>query len=176
MRAVRFHGKEDVRVDEIEEPVCGAGQVKVGDIQVQSPAGQRLNCSLVPDQACVCWNLWKWYVLCQSRAWMAVSLTNERIDLHEFLHGPRAVPTTPHKITGDKLPTTLGHEFSGTIEEVGEGVTGFKVGDKVAINPSLSDGSCGTCQMGRNNVCNNLGFIGYSSEFLFIGSVPNWTW
>lgn len=74
------------------------------------------------------------------------------------------------------LPTTLGHEFSGTIEEVGEGVTGFKIGDKVAINPSLSDGSCGTCQMGRNNVCNNLGFIGYSSKFLFFVDSANWMW
>lgn len=36
MRAVRFHGKEDVRVDEIEEPVCGAGQVKVGWISKSS--------------------------------------------------------------------------------------------------------------------------------------------
>lgn len=29
MRAVRFHGRGDIRVDEIEEPVCGDGQVKV---------------------------------------------------------------------------------------------------------------------------------------------------
>jgi len=29
MRAVRFHGNRDIRLDEIEEPVCGEGQVKV---------------------------------------------------------------------------------------------------------------------------------------------------
>lgn len=29
MRAVRFHGRGDIRVDQIEEPVCGAGEVKV---------------------------------------------------------------------------------------------------------------------------------------------------
>lgn len=29
MRAVRFHGREDIRVDEVEEPVCGDGQIKV---------------------------------------------------------------------------------------------------------------------------------------------------
>lgn len=30
MKAVRFHGPGDIRLDEIEEPVCGKGQVKVG--------------------------------------------------------------------------------------------------------------------------------------------------
>lgn len=64
------------------------------------------------------------------------------------------------------MPTTLGHEFSGTIEEVGEGVTELKAGDRVAINPKLNDGTCGNCQAGRSNSCFNLGFIGYSSEFL----------
>lgn len=29
MRAVRFHGREDIRLDEVEEPFCGSGQVKV---------------------------------------------------------------------------------------------------------------------------------------------------
>lgn len=29
MRAVRYHGREDVRVDDVPEPVCGSGQVKV---------------------------------------------------------------------------------------------------------------------------------------------------
>lgn len=30
MRSVRFHGPGDIRLDEVEEPVCGKGQVKVG--------------------------------------------------------------------------------------------------------------------------------------------------
>lgn len=85
------------------------------------------------------------------------------IDLHEYLAGPMAVPVTPHPITGVKLPTTLGHEFSGTVEEIGEGVVGLKVGDRVAVKPNLSDGSCSRCAMGRLNICSSLGFIGYSS-------------
>jgi threonine dehydrogenase-like Zn-dependent dehydrogenase len=84
-------------------------------------------------------------------------------DLHEYLTGPSAVPVTPHPITGAKLPTTLGHEFSGTVEEIGEGVVSLKVGDRVAIKPNLSDGSCSRCAMGRQNICSSLGFIGYSS-------------
>lgn len=78
--------------------------------------------------------------------------------------GPHAVPQSPHPITGEKLPTTLGHEFSGIIEEVGVDVTDLKIGDKVAVKPTLSDGTCWPCSMGRMNCCNNLGFIGYSGE------------
>lgn len=75
-----------------------------------------------------------------------------------------AVPAMPHPITGDKLPTTLGHEFSGTVEEVGAGVAGLKVGDRVAVKPHLFDGTCSRCTRGRFNSCENLGFIGYSSK------------
>ena len=68
-------------------------------------------------------------------------------------------------MTGAKLPVTLGHEFSGTIEAVGAGVSQVKVGDRVAIKPNLYDGSCASCQVGRVNSCRNLGFIGYSSKY-----------
>jgi threonine dehydrogenase-like Zn-dependent dehydrogenase len=88
-----------------------------------------------------------------------------------------AVPVTPHAITGEKLPTTLGHEFSGTIEEIGSGVTALKVGDRVAVRPNLSDGTCSRCSVGRFNSCQNLGFIGYSGKLfptssLFYTSLP----
>jgi threonine dehydrogenase-like Zn-dependent dehydrogenase len=70
-------------------------------------------------------------------------------------------------VTGATLPVTLGHEFSGTVEEVGaDTTTRLKVGDRVAVKPNLYDGSCASCLMGRVNCCRNLGFIGYSSEFL----------
>lgn len=85
-------------------------------------------------------------------------------DLHEYITGPHAVPTEPHPLTGEKLPTTLGHECSGTVEEVGAGVTGLEVGDKVAIKPNMSDDTCRRCLIGRNNCCDNLGFIGYSGK------------
>ncbi|KAJ5098177.1 hypothetical protein N7532_005178 [Penicillium argentinense] len=124
MRAVRFHGREDVRLDEISEPVCGHGQVKIRPAFVG---------------------------ICGS-------------DLHEYLAGPLTVPTTPHPITGVTLPTTLGHEFSGTVEEIGAGIVSLKVGDRVAVKPNLSDGSCSRCIMGRQNICSSLGFIGYTSE------------
>lgn len=91
-----------------------------------------------------------------------------RKDLHEYLAGPITVPTTPHPLTGASLPVTLGHEFSGTVEEVGAGVTRVKVGDRVAVKPNLSDGTCPCCVRGRPNCCRNLGFIGYSSQSSFL--------
>lgn len=71
-------------------------------------------------------------------------------------------------MTGATLPVTLGHEFSGTIEAVGAGVASVKVGDRVAIKPNLYDGSCASCRVGRVNSCQNLGFVGFSSEFCMV--------
>jgi (R,R)-butanediol dehydrogenase/meso-butanediol dehydrogenase/diacetyl reductase len=42
-------------------------------------------------------------------------------DLHEYYAGPIFVPTAPHPLTGGQLPVTLGHEFAGTVTEVGDG-------------------------------------------------------
>jgi threonine dehydrogenase-like Zn-dependent dehydrogenase len=86
------------------------------------------------------------------------------VDLHEYLAGPITIPSTPHPITGGSVPVTLGHEFSGVIEEVGAGVSRLKVGDCVAVRPNLYDGTCASCLAGWRNCCRNLGFIGYSSE------------
>ncbi|RAL04739.1 2,3-butanediol dehydrogenase, partial [Aspergillus ibericus CBS 121593] len=85
-------------------------------------------------------------------------------DIHEYLHGPATVPCTPHPVTGGQMPVTLGHEFSGTIMEVGEGVTRVKVGDRVAGKPNLYDGGCATCLGGWANCCKNLEFVGYSGS------------
>ncbi|KAI3018422.1 hypothetical protein CBS147353_5531 [Aspergillus niger] len=84
----------------------------------------------------------------------------EQLDIHEYLHGPSTIPSTTHPITGEKIPVTLGHEFSGTIIEVGEGVTRLQVGDNVAIKPNLFDGGCAACLGGWVNCCDNLGFVG----------------
>ena len=40
-------------------------------------------------------------------------------DLHEYYAGPIFIPTEPHPLTGQQMPLTMGHEFSGVITEVG---------------------------------------------------------
>ncbi len=44
-------------------------------------------------------------------------------DFREIMHGPIAIPQSPHPLTGAATPLTLDREFSGEVVEVGPGVT-----------------------------------------------------
>ena len=85
-------------------------------------------------------------------------------DLHEYYAGPIFVPTQPHPLTHQELPLTLGHEFSGTITAVGAGVTGWREGDRVAVEPIYKCDHCGPCGAGNYNVCQQIGFHGLMSD------------
>lgn len=52
-------------------------------------------------------------------------------------------------------PLTLGHEFAGTVDAIGVGVTGWQVGDRVAADPNRYCGSCDWCRRGAYNLCRN---------------------
>ncbi len=124
MKAARFHGRGDIRVDDVPEPAVRPGTVAV---QVE------------------------WCGICGT-------------DLHEYLEGPIFVPTpqTPHALTGESLPIVLGHEFAGVVAEMGAGVDGLSVGDRVAVEPYVVCGRCDACSRDRYNVCQSLGFVGLS--------------
>ncbi len=57
-------------------------------------------------------------------------------------------------------PVTLGHEFSGIVEQLGAGVTGFAIGDRITGDPNIACGRCSHCVNGRVNLCRNLRAIG----------------
>ena len=57
-------------------------------------------------------------------------------------------------------PIVLGHEFSGDVVEVGEGVTKVKVGDRVSGAPLLPCMKCDDCQNGNFSLCKHYSFIG----------------
>ncbi|GAA1821008.1 zinc-dependent alcohol dehydrogenase family protein [Planosporangium flavigriseum] len=59
-------------------------------------------------------------------------------------------------------PIVPGHEFAGTVVEVGPDVTEVGVGDRVAVDPSLHCGECYYCKRARGNLCENWGGIGIS--------------
>jgi L-iditol 2-dehydrogenase len=52
-----------------------------------------------------------------------------------------------------KLPTPFGHEFSGVVAEVGEGVERFKPGDAIMAAPTAPCGACFYCDRGQENLC-----------------------
>ncbi|MDQ0117876.1 (R,R)-butanediol dehydrogenase/meso-butanediol dehydrogenase/diacetyl reductase [Pseudarthrobacter defluvii] len=93
-------------------------------------------------------------------AWCGICGT----DLHEFLEGPIFCPAPghPHPLSHEESPVTLGHEFSGTVAEVGEGVEGLEVGDNVVVEPYFVDGTCDMCLAGSYHLCRQMGFIGLS--------------
>lgn len=71
--------------------------------------------------------------------------------------------TDLHIYDGDFLssyPLVPGHEFSGVVAAVGEAVTEFAPGDRVAVDPNLLCGRCDYCRTQRGNHCRNWGAIG----------------
>ena len=64
-------------------------------------------------------------------------------------------------------PIVLGHEFSGVVEEVGEGVTNVKPGDTVSGAPLLPCMACADCQQGNFSLCKHYGFIGSHDQGSF---------
>lgn len=79
---------------------------------------------------------------------------------------------------GFKAPFTLGHENAGWIAELGQGVTGFKEGDAVGVYGPWGCGYCHSCQLSRENYCENwqklegfgggLGFDGGMAEYMLV--------
>ncbi|PJE33266.1 Sorbitol dehydrogenase [Pseudooceanicola marinus] len=123
MKAARWHGVKDIRVEDIQDPQPGPGDVKVKVA---------------------------WTGICGS-------------DLHEYLAGPIFVPVDEeHPLSHDKAPITMGHEYCGTVVELGDGVTDLAIGDRVAIEPIFACGTCPACLEGKYNLCDSLGFVGLS--------------
>jgi len=69
------------------------------------------------------------------------------------------------ELTNPKLPLILGHEIVGTVIEVGEKACRFHPGERVGV-PWLgyTDGTCRYCRLGRENLCDNPKFTGYTLD------------
>ncbi|SDN71075.1 zinc-binding dehydrogenase [Bacillus sp. OK048] len=62
-----------------------------------------------------------------------------------------------------KAPLTMGHEFSGVIEEI-NGAHVFQSGDRVVVEPTIGCGECEPCQSGNGHVCESLKLIGIDMD------------
>jgi (R,R)-butanediol dehydrogenase/meso-butanediol dehydrogenase/diacetyl reductase len=123
MKAARWHGRYDVRIEDVPEPSPQPGQVKVR-----------------VDYCGICGT-----------------------DIHEYVEGPMFIPKDKHPLTNYGPPVIIGHEYAGEIVEVGAGVSGWQVGDRVALEGYWVCFDCYYCQRHEFNRCENLAFHGMSA-------------
>lgn len=76
-------------------------------------------------------------------------------DIHLAVDGD--IPVT-------RTPITLGHEAAGTIVKMGDGTSGFAVGQRVALFPSPICGQCRFCRAGRESLCEATQAYGMSQD------------
>ncbi|MGW9404137.1 2,3-butanediol dehydrogenase [Arthrobacter sp. NPDC055585] len=96
-------------------------------------------------------------------AWCGICGT----DLHEYLEGPIFAPAhgQTHPISGEGLPVTLGHEFSGVVYAVGEGVEDLEVGQHVVVEPYIIRDDVDTGPESRDyHLSPDMNFIGLAGR------------
>ncbi len=65
------------------------------------------------------------------------------------------------------FPTVCGHEFAGTVDACGSGVSNFAPGDAVVVFPLLWCGDCAACEKGKYVQCDDYGYLGSRSDGAF---------
>ena len=89
-------------------------------------------------------------------------------DLHVY-HGNMDARVGDHRV--------IGHEMSGTVEAIGEGVENVAVGDNIVIRPLAPCNDCPACTRGHSHICQNLKFLGLDTDGALQQSwtVPDYT-
>ena len=85
-----------------------------------------------------------------------------RIAATAVCHTDLAIYTGEHP--GVRYPVVMGHESTGVIDSIGDGVTGIKPGQHVIINPIITCGQCDSCLRGAGHLCRNAGLFGREVE------------
>lgn len=119
MLAFRYHGPNDMRLEEVEKPVAQAGEL----------------------------------VICMESA--SFCGTDLRIIHGNHRHYPTGTVRTP------------GHELVGRISQIGDGVQGYEIGQRVFVAPNIGCGHCEQCIAGNNNLCVNFTALGITIDGAF---------
>ena len=122
MKAAVYYNNNDVRIEEVERPVPGAGEILI---------------KVVASGICGS-DVMEWYRI-------------------------------------KKAPLVLGHEIAGTVEEVGDGVGAFKVGDRVTAAHHVPCNTCKYCKRGAHSVCETLRTTNFSpggfAEYVLVPAI-----
>ncbi|MBM7553235.1 NAD(P)-dependent alcohol dehydrogenase [Thalassobacillus pellis] len=124
--------KEQVLQEVIPKTMKAAVMNDTFDIEVKELAVPELN----PDEVLI--------------KVMAVGICGS--DIHYYEHGKIG----PYVV---ESPIILGHECAGVVVKIGEEVTRHKVGDRVAVEPGITCGTCEYCKAGRYNLCPEVEFL-----------------
>ena len=81
-------------------------------------------------------------------------------DVHEYADGPLRTVVEPHPLTGGHVPQILGHEFAGTVVDVGPEADGLSAGQRVSIMGLQGCGHCAVCRAGHQQLCDLRASVG----------------
>ena len=81
-------------------------------------------------------------------------------DVHIYHGGKGSADVTP--------PVVLGHEFSGIIEKLGNGVEDLEVGQLVTVDPNIYCGKCRPCRQGQKQMCHHMRAVGVNMDGGFV--------
>ena len=86
-------------------------------------------------------------------------------DIEEYLYGPVFIDAhEPNKVTGKMMPMITGHEITGTIWELGAGVNGVSIGQRVVLNGVLFCENCRSCREGNTTQCEGMAAVGFARD------------
>src|SRR5690606_5108765 len=176
MKAARFHGRGDIRIDDVPDPQVGPGQVEVsvdwcgicgtdlhefleGPIFIPAEGsphpltGSEPPGVMGPEFA---------GVVSRVGSGVAGVRGGERVAVEPDYVGGGCGACTSGRYNVFRHPRLI--RLAGPRGRVGRGVTGGREGDRVAVEPYYVCGECVACTSGRYNVCRKLGFVGLAGQ------------
>lgn len=82
-------------------------------------------------------------------------------DIEEYMFGPNFISKGANPVSGQGIPMITGHELTGTVVDVGNGVQAVHVEDRVVVDGFIECNDCRSCDRGRYSQCANAAVVGF---------------